>query len=234
MIAYRVHCAVSGKAYIGITTRPLATRWRQHVEAAKYGRKTRIAAAIRKYGVPTFSVEHIASARSVDELAALERLLIEQEDTFRRGYNSTLGGPGVPGLTPNEETRWKIGSANRGKKQSPERVERRAAALRGRKGWSPTLEQRRIASEVRLGKYQHTEEHKAHMKRIMTGRVFTDEWRANISAAKKGNNDFATPDWRAAVSARQRGVPKPPRTAEHCANLSAARKAAWQRSRDNA
>lgn len=52
--------------------------------------------------------------------------------------------------------------------------------------------------------WSHTEESRAKMREGKVGRVFTDEWRANISRANRGKK-------------------KPPRSAEHSARISAAR-----------
>src|SRR5882762_7150803 len=97
-IAYAIRRRESGKTYIGITTKPLRHRWAKLLEAASGGRSTRIADAIRKHGPSAFIVEHIASANGLEDLSALEILLIAQEDSYRRGYNATTGGAGVTGL----------------------------------------------------------------------------------------------------------------------------------------
>jgi hypothetical protein len=49
--AYRITCHPSGKVYVGITTLTLRDRWRRHIEAARYGRGTRMAAAILENSV---------------------------------------------------------------------------------------------------------------------------------------------------------------------------------------
>jgi hypothetical protein len=47
--------------------------------------------------------------------------------------NATDGGPGAPGFIPSDETRAKMSSSHTGRKQSPEAIEKAAAAHRGRK-----------------------------------------------------------------------------------------------------
>jgi group I intron endonuclease len=218
MIAYRITCLINGKVYIGITTRSIKERWRRHCEAAKYGRKTRLAAAIRKYGTQSFAVEHIASARTLDDLNMVERLIIEQEGSFASGYNATLGGEGVSGLSPDAETRWKIGTANRGKKQSPELIRRRADALRGRAGWKPSPEQRQAASEARKGKRRQfsSPESRANFVETLRERVFSPEWKQKISEAKQGIRTLSDEQY-IELGNKLRGRKQPPRSPEHSA-----------------
>lgn len=75
--------------YVGITTKGLDKRWKQHCEIKRRGV---LAKAIKKYGPAAFVVEHVASSWSAAGLNALEVILIAQHGTFGRGYNMTTGG----------------------------------------------------------------------------------------------------------------------------------------------
>lgn len=105
MLAYKITNAVNGKAYVGITSRPVAARWRQHLQAAMGGTRTALYRAMRKHGPENFSVEAIGCARDWQDLCALERHLIAEHGTFVAwggGYNQTLGGEGSLGYRMSE------------------------------------------------------------------------------------------------------------------------------------
>lgn len=69
----------------------------------------------------------------------------------------------------------------------------------------------------------HTEEHKKRMAAIMAGRVVT--WGDKISAGLTGRK--LSEESRKKLSDSQRGVPKIPRTPEHCQKISDHKKAFW-------
>lgn len=212
-LAYKITCLANGKSYIGITKRSIKARWSDHCEAAAIGgRRHRLAAAMRKYGVEQFEIHPIACALTIDALYDLERELIAQEGTIiPAGYNMTSGGNGPARLTPSPEAIAKTAAANRGRKFPPRSAEwsaKIAAKARGRK-WTPGMREK--------------------MEGRFKGRVFTPEWKAKISAAKKGQGP--SPEQARAHSAKTKGVKKPPRTAEHCAKLAANAKSQWARLR---
>ena len=79
---------------------------------------------------------------------------------------------------------------------------------------------------------KHTTETKARIGTTLTGKPKSEEHVANMSAAKIGKPK--SEEWKAKlrkpnpkVATALRGKPKPPRTSEHCANISAATKAWW-------
>ena len=80
--------------------------------------------------------------------------------------NSTSGGDGVPDLP--QETRERISKVWIGKKHKPESLIKIGQASKGRK---------------------HSEEYKGFMRRIMTGRIFTDPWKKKISQANRKLSD---------------------------------------------
>jgi group I intron endonuclease len=76
----------------------------------------------------------------------------------------------------------------------------------------------------RLGtKRPHTDEEKAHMSEVMTGRKVT--WGDKISAAQKGRS--FTPEHIAALKAGQKGCKKPPRSPEHLRKIGENARARW-------
>ncbi|MBG6164975.1 DNA-binding NarL/FixJ family response regulator [Labrenzia sp. EL_195] len=84
----------SGKSYVGQTTKRLETRRKGHEYAARTGSKLKFHRALRQHGLSTFTWQVIATAESAADLNALEMVKIEEHDTFRNGYNLTLGGEG--------------------------------------------------------------------------------------------------------------------------------------------
>lgn len=90
--AYIIENHANGKKYVGITTRPIEARYWQHLKAAKDGAKLKLSRAIRKHGPQSFSITHVASANSRENLMLLEQQLVAQEASFKNGYNMTIGG----------------------------------------------------------------------------------------------------------------------------------------------
>lgn len=130
--AYKIIHIDSGKGYVGITCRPLVSRWGGHLASMrKKGPrpKTAITQALIKHGVDAFSFEWVASALSRDALCDLERLLIAQEGTKGpHGYNMTSGGDS--GFELNQEVKEKIADALRGRISCPDVNARRAASMK--------------------------------------------------------------------------------------------------------
>jgi len=78
------------KKYVGLTTRGVMKRFKEHCEAESY-----IGRAIRKNGIRDFYITVIDSAENENELKAKEIHWIEELKTFENGYNLTRGGDGV-------------------------------------------------------------------------------------------------------------------------------------------
>lgn len=91
-IVYR-HISPSGKSYIGITFRPPEVRW---ANGHGYSSNTKIGQAITKYGWN--NIQHEILETNIDSLEkAKEREIywINFYDSYKNGYNSTLGGDSV-------------------------------------------------------------------------------------------------------------------------------------------
>ena len=87
---YCIENVLNGKRYVGITTRTIKERFAEHCKAESY-----IGKAIRKYGVENFKLYELVVANSREELCNLEVYYIEKYNTFKNGYNQTIGGDGV-------------------------------------------------------------------------------------------------------------------------------------------
>lgn len=100
MIIYKLTCRITRKAYIGATTKTLDERWVEHCAAAKRNVKTKLYSAIRKYGRDSWDMEILASNISdLSEMFSLEQKMICENNTFSNGYNMTIGGDGLLGLS---------------------------------------------------------------------------------------------------------------------------------------
>ena len=110
---YCIENTINGTAYVG-QSNDIKKRWCQHRSNLRAGRheNEHLQRAWDKYGEEAFSFSVIEEVEE-DELDAAEMMYIELFDTFRNGYNMTLGGESTRGFTP-----W-----NKGKHRS-ERVKR--------------------------------------------------------------------------------------------------------------
>lgn len=83
---------INNKAYIGKTYRNIDERWREHIKDCKrYNRP--LHRAIRKYGKESFTVKLLGSFPEGD-LELKEKEFILKYNSFKNGYNATLGGDG--------------------------------------------------------------------------------------------------------------------------------------------
>ena len=96
MIIYKATNRVNGKIYIGQTCSSIKTRIGEHRRASKLNKEnSKFYNAIRKYGIDNFEFESIERCNSKEELNSKEIFHITQHNSYKNGYNSTLGGDGV-------------------------------------------------------------------------------------------------------------------------------------------
>lgn len=86
----------NGKIYVGQTSGIIERRWNSHLLDAKHGdNQPKLNRAIRKYGSQSFKViclEKVSNAM----LNEREIFWIAKLNTYKNGYNCTLGGEGQP------------------------------------------------------------------------------------------------------------------------------------------
>lgn len=99
---YLITNLINGKKYVGQTIMTLNQRWSKHINRSRESNPTGIAAAIKKYGKENFSMELIATC-AIDDLNQLEKYYIQKYNTFKEGYNLTLGGEGRQLLNLDEQ-----------------------------------------------------------------------------------------------------------------------------------
>lgn len=94
MKIYVITNKVNGKQYVGQTKNKLSERLKRHIADAKKHDDLYFHRAILKYGEENFLIEEIDTAETREELNKKEIYWIGKLDTYKNGYNSTLGGEG--------------------------------------------------------------------------------------------------------------------------------------------
>lgn len=199
-MAYTVykHTTPNGKVYIGITCRPLEVRWKKDGSGYKTQAFYR---AIKKYGWKNIKHDIIAENLTVDEANQMEIDLIKKYDSTNPdfGYNITTGGEGCCGFHLSEETRKKLSQINKGKKHTPEEIEK---MRKNCTGWKQTEEAKAKISKGLKGKPK-SEEHKEKLRLANLGKKTSPETKAKLSAAHKGKK--LTDNQKLAISLRTKG-----------------------------
>lgn len=121
----------NGKIYIGITVASLKERIRIHLRDVRNGSRTPFHNAIRKYEPENINWEIIDHANNWNELCSLEKKYIKLHDSFKNGYNLTLGGEGTFGLKNKEE--WCIQNSKIRKKFFEDPENRKMQSLANKK-----------------------------------------------------------------------------------------------------
>lgn len=150
----------SGKCYIGQTTNELLRRKKWNSNIYHYA-GTKIDRARKKYGSKNFKYEVLVrnkySSRSiaVEDLNRLEIYYIGLYDSYKNGYNCTIGGDGVTGVKLTEDQIDKVRKANKGKRLSEEQKRKIGE---GSRKWQNTIEGKIKMSNARKGK-KHKKKH---------------------------------------------------------------------------
>lgn len=123
---YKITNMVNGKSYIGKTIN-LERRWRQHISGN--GNTSILSKALRKYGVSNFVFSIVDKISTPDkenlntQLSRLEMYYIGVYNTYKHGYNATIGGEGSSGFSPSLETRLRMSIAHKNKPISEKKRE---------------------------------------------------------------------------------------------------------------
>ena len=90
---YKITNIKNGKMYIGKTELTIKERFQQHCRDSKKIEKNNrpLYKAMNKYGVESFVVEELEETNFPEER---EKYWIEFYNTFKNGYNATIGGDG--------------------------------------------------------------------------------------------------------------------------------------------
>jgi len=181
---YRITNRQNGHAYVGVTRKTVSLRWTRHCYNA-LGRylRTRLYAAIRKYGVESFDVEPIASCLSLVHVSEVERAVIQQQQPV---YNQTNGGEFTVGRRVAPAVAARIRAANTGKVRTPEQRARTSAIKRAQFAANPALRSV-AAARLRAARQQvHEPTRKRAAAAACAARVWTSKSRDKLSASCRG------------------------------------------------
>jgi group I intron endonuclease len=218
-IVYLVTCRVTGKHYVGQTTRSLAFRWGQHLARARRGSNYPLHAAIRKHGADSFTVEMLEEVADRSGLNERELYYAGLFHTLSPdGYNLKAGDGHLSEFS--EETRRKMGAASKAH-QTPEVREQTAALMRARwadRDWrarrSALFRQAQSRPEVRAANSAR----QVGVQKVLMNRP---EVRAKLSAAQRLAH--ARPEVRSNHSEGARRMwSKPGHRERHAASLKVA------------
>lgn len=92
---YKITNILNGKMYIGKTLHSIQKRFQEHIKDSQRVRydKRPLYDAMNKYGIENFELALIENAEA-ELLDEREKYWIEYYDTYKNGYNATLGGEG--------------------------------------------------------------------------------------------------------------------------------------------
>jgi hypothetical protein len=217
----------SNKSYIGISSKSLDARWAKHVEHA-LGKRTAGAlyAALRKHRPETFKREVLAEEADWDTLRAMEIDAIRSHSTLApNGYNITQGGEGTR-TRLSAQAKANISAAQKKRYQRPgekERLFQAGAAARERRHQKAVAdrEARRQARRAYVVSAEFKALHSEATKRGMA----TPEMKASMTAFARAR--AADPEWRAKISASRKGQKLAPCSEEHKRRIAEARRREW-------
>ena len=181
MLVYCIKNIINNKEYIGLTTRTLEERWKQHIrESNREGGwewNTPLGNAIKKYGKDSFEVFVLEECSSETEMKQKEFWLIRERKSLasETGYNLTLGGDGRLGYKLSEETKRKIGEGNFGKIMSDD----------ARAKMSIAAKKRCVGKPSPMDGKKHTDDSLKKISESSKGRVFSEESRRKKSESLK-------------------------------------------------
>lgn len=139
MQVYKLTNKKTGMSYIGSTTLSLGQRCAGHRQMAGRGLTYPLAEAIRVDGWDSFETTTLAFCSSKQDMYAKEIAAIALFETLHpRGYNQSLGGPGLGGREVTQDTRDKLSQAMKGRKPAkltPAGRERMIAKRSGARNW---------------------------------------------------------------------------------------------------
>ena len=184
---YRIRNIASGKLYIGSSVN-VKKRLEAHRRALirGYHVNVKLQRAWNKHGAEAFEFSLIEIVPDVMRLIEREQHWLDATSAAWVGYNITPTAGSLLGMKHSEETRQKMSSAAKGKKKSPEAVEKTRAALKGRK---MTDEQKQKMRDAKLGKKRgpHSAETKAKMSAARLGIPLSKEAVQKIAEKNRGS-----------------------------------------------
>jgi hypothetical protein len=91
---YKITNKLNNKVYIGYTSIGMNNRIHKHYINANSGLDSKLYRAIRKYSLNGFTFENIDNASTISQIKQKEIYWIKFYDSYKKGYNMTVGGDG--------------------------------------------------------------------------------------------------------------------------------------------
>jgi len=176
---YQIRNTINGKRYVG-SAKLFKRRWDEHrrtLRSQKHHSRY-LQAAWNKYGEDSFVFEPLLVCSAENMLFYEQRGI----DYLNPEYNMSPTAGSTLGVPCSEEKKKKIGTKNRGRVLTPEHREKVCAAL-ARARTSEAFKKRSAEQACKMGKLPHV---RALNAKRMRERNITPEFRAKVSAAKKG------------------------------------------------
>jgi group I intron endonuclease len=146
---YKIVNNINGKIYIGYDS-----NWPKRKQSHLYHTKDRnqyIYQAFRKYGTDNFTWEPIYQSKDGKHcLQVMESYFIKEYDSFKNGYNLTLGGEGTLGRPTQQSTKNKISQALKNKPKTKEHIQKMSETRKGKVQSPETLRKRSEAMKRTL------------------------------------------------------------------------------------
>ena len=146
-VIYCYHCISTGKKYIGQTDNEKRRKYEHSSYYNKKYRDNKFYRAVKKYGWENFIYGIIENA-NIETLDAQEIYFINFYNTYKNGYNSSIGGKTTRGYKHTEETKRKISESRKEKNYKQKHTE----------------ETKQLLREMKLG-LKHSEESKQKMRK---------------------------------------------------------------------
>ena len=96
---YKIVNKITGKIYIGVTSKKLKYRFRSHIKRFESGQTSyKLYNSMRKHRTENFYIEKICDCLSKEEMFEKEKELIEEYNSIKEGYNMNEGGNAPPSM----------------------------------------------------------------------------------------------------------------------------------------
>jgi group I intron endonuclease len=206
-VIYKITNILNNKSYIG---RRKCVKNKLSSLHRYWGSGSYIQNAIKKYGLENFTKEYLDFAMSDEELDILEIKYIEKFNTYKDGYNQTIGGEHFRGEFSNNELRkQKISSWSKkfwsneenhktaiekrtGRKNS--KTTKELMSVSAKKSW--TEERRRKASESGNYSRTYTPEQIEHSRQVHKGKVHVNNGKTTVSIKVEELETYLSNGWK--------------------------------------